>query len=101
MQYFKMKHYVEDPLAEWQALIKQRFDLVTDPEGHWRKLVDLAMLAHKRRQVCSGELSEMLELSDAAKLWGLIEWEEAEAIGLLTEEAVDLDDVSLFRNRDR
>lgn len=96
-----MKRYVDDPLAEWQAAIKQRFDLVTDPEAHWRKLVDLAMLAHKRRQVCSGELSEMLELSDAAKLWGLVEWEEAEAIGLLTEEAVDPDDVSFFRNRDR
>ena len=91
-----MKRYVDDPLAEWQALIKQRFDLVTDPEGHWRKLVDLAMLAHTRRQVCSGELSEMLELSDAAKLWGLVEWEEAEAIELLTEQAVDPDDVSFF-----
>ena len=96
-----MKRYVDDPLAEWQAAIKQRFDLVTDPEAQWRKLVDLAMLAHKRRQVCSGELSEMLELADAAKLWALIEWEEAEAIGLLTEQAVDPDDVSFFRNRDR
>ena len=96
-----MKCYVDDPLAEWQALIKQRFDLVTDPEVHWRKLVDLSILAHKRHQVCSGELSEMLELSDAAKLWGLVEWEEAEAIGLLTDKAVDPDDVSFFRNRDR
>ena len=69
MQCLKMKRYVDDPLAEWQAAIKQRFDLVTDPEGQWRKLVDLAMLARKRRQVCSGELSEMLELSDSAKLW--------------------------------
>ena len=96
-----MKRNVDDPLAEWQAAIKQRFDLVTDPEVHWRKLVDLAMLAHKRRQVCSGELSEMLELTDAAKLWGLVEWEEAEAIGLLKGEAVDPDDVSVFRNRER
>ena len=96
-----MKCYVDDPLAEWQAAIKQSFDLVTDPEVYWRKLVDLAMLANQRRQVCSGELSEMLELADAAKLWGLIEWEEAEAIGLLTEQAVDPDDVSFFRNRDR
>ena len=96
-----MKRYVDDPLPEWQAAIKQHFDLVTNPEGHSRKLVDLAMLAHKRRQVCSGELSEMLELSDAARLWGLAEWEEAEAIGLLNEQAVDPDDVSFFRNRDR
>ena len=96
-----MKRYVDDPLPEWQAAIKQHFVLITDPEGHWRKLVALALLAHERRQVCSGELSEMLELSDAAKLWGLVEWEEAEAIGLLTEKAVDPDDVSFFRNRDR
>ena len=95
-----MKRYVDDPLAEWQAAINQRFDLVTAPDGHWRKLVDLALLAHARRQVCSGELSEMLELADAAKLWGLIEWEEAEAIGLLTEQAVDPDDVSFFRKRE-
>lgn len=91
---------MDDPLAEWQAAIKQHFDLVTNPEGHWRKLVDLALLAHERRQVGSCELSEMLELADAAKLWGLIEWEEAEAIGLLTEQAVDPDDVSFFCNRD-
>ena len=96
-----MNRYVQDPLAEWQAASRQHFDLVTDPEGHWRKLVDLAMLAHERRQVCSGELSEMLELADAAKLWGLVEWEEAEAIGLLKGEAVNPDDVSFFRNRDR
>ena len=96
-----MKPYVGDPLPEWQAAIKQHFDLVTNPEGHWRKLVGLALLAHERRQVCNGELSEMLELSDAARLWGLVEWEEAEAIGLLNGEAVDPDDVSFFRNRDR
>ena len=96
-----MKRYVDDPLAEWQAAIKQHFDPVTNPEGHWRKLVDLALLAHERRQVCSGELSEMLELADAARLWGLVEWEDAEAIGLLNGESVDPDDVSFFRNRDR
>ena len=95
-----MKCYLDDPLAEWQAAIKQPFDLVTNPEGHWLELVHLAMLAHERRQVCSDELSEMLELSDAARLWGLVEWEEAEAIGLLNGEAADPDDVSFLRNRD-
>jgi hypothetical protein len=35
--------------------------------------VDLAMLAHRRRQVGPDELSDMLELSDAARLWGLVE----------------------------
>ena len=77
-----MKRYVEDPLAEWQAAIKNKEDLVTDPDAHACKLSDLAMLAYERRQVESGELSEMLELSDAARLWALIEWEEAYEVGL-------------------
>ncbi|WP_321837818.1 hypothetical protein [Pseudomonas kulmbachensis] len=96
-----MSRYVQDPLAEWQAASEQHFDLVTDPEGHWRKLVDLAMLAHERRQVRSDELSEMLELADAARLWGLVEWEEADAAGLFLDHFIDPDDVSFFSKRDR
>ena len=101
VQYFDMSRYVNDPLADWQAASKQHFDLVTDPEGHWRKLVDLAMLAHERRQVRSDELSEMLELADAARLWGLVEWEEADGAGLFLEHIVDPDNVSFFAKRDR
>ena len=96
-----MKRYVENPLADWQAASKQQFDLVTDPEGHWRKLVDLAMLAHERRQVRSDELSEMLELADAARLWGLVEWEEADRAGLFLGLVIDPDDVSFFAKRYR
>ena len=92
---------MNDPLAEWQAASKQQFDLVTDPEGHWRKLVDLAMLAYERRQVRSDELSEMLELADAARLWGLVEWEEADRAGLFQGHVIDPDDVSFFAKRDR
>ena len=96
-----MKRYSTDPLAEWQAASKQQFDLVTDPEGHWRKLVDLAMLAYERHQVCNAELSEMLELADAARLWGLVEWEEADRAGLFLGHVIDPDDVSFFAKRDR
>ena len=96
-----MGRYVNDPLADWQAASKQHFDLVTDPEAHWRKLVDLAMLAHERRQVRSDELSEMLELADAARLWGLVEWEEADRVGLFLGLVIDPDDVSFFAKRDR
>lgn len=96
-----MKRYSTDPLAEWQAASKQQFDLVTDPEGHWRKLVDLAMLAYERHQVCNTELSEMLELVDAARLWGLVEWEEADRAGLFLGHVIDPDDVSFFAKRDR
>ena len=96
-----MNRYVDGPLAEWQAAIKQYFELATDPEGHWRKLVDLAMLVHERRQVRSDELSEMLELAGAARLWGLVEWEEAEGVGLFLDHSIDPDDVSFFAKRDR
>ncbi|UXL40084.1 hypothetical protein N7D90_07965 [Pseudomonas fragi] len=96
-----MKHYVENPLADWQAASKQQFDLVTDPEGHWLKLVDLAMLAYERHQVRSDELSEMLELADAARLWGLVEWEEADGVGLFLDHSIDPDDVSFFAKRGR
>ena len=91
-----MSRYVKDPLADWQAASKQHFDLVTDPEGHWRKLVDLAMFAYDRRQVRSDELSEILELADAARLWGLVEWEEADGVGLFLDHSIDPDDVSFF-----
>ena len=93
-----MSRYVNDPLADWQAASKQHFDLVTDPEGHWRKLVDLAMLAHERRQVRSDELSEMLELADGARLWGLVEWEVADRVGLFLGHVIDSDDV-FFRKK--
>jgi hypothetical protein len=61
---------VENPLADWRVAIKARDDLVTDPDAHRRKLVELAMLARRRNQVSAEELNEMLELSDAARLWG-------------------------------
>lgn len=57
-----MKRHLEDTLAELQAASNQHFGLVTDPEGHLRKLVDLAMLAHERCQACDDELSESSSL---------------------------------------
>ena len=84
-----MSRYAEDPLADWHAAINQRYDLVTDPERQWRKLVGLAMLAHGRRQVDRSELSEMLEQSDAARLWALSELEEAGAVGLFCNDATE------------
>lgn len=66
--------------------IKARDDLITDPEGMLRKLDELAMLAHRRRQVGDEDLGEMLETSEAARLWALTELEEACRLGLFSEE---------------
>ena len=79
----------DDPLAEWRAAIKSRDDLITDPEGQRAKLVGLAMFAGRMHQVNEEELNEMLELSDAARLWAMVEWEEAERIGLFSGGATD------------
>ena len=95
-----MSRYVNNPLADWHAVSKQHFVSVTDPVGYWRKLVDLTMPAYERRQVRSDELSEMFELADAARLWGLVEWEEADGVGLFLEDIVDPDNI-FFRKRDR
>jgi hypothetical protein len=90
---------VENPLADWRDAIKARDDLVTDPEAHRRKLVELAMLARRRKQVSAEELSEMLEVSDAARLWGLLEWEEAELIGIFDGGRFPEDGVQIIRGR--
>lgn len=82
----------DDPLAEWRREINNRADLVTDPEGHRLKLSALAMLAHRRGQVSAEDLNEMLELTDAAKLWALIEWEEAYLIGLFPHDHPDTEE---------
>lgn len=81
-----------DPLEEWRSAIKARDDLITDPDAHRAKLVGLAMLAGRMHQVGEEELNEMLELSDAARLWALVEWEEAERIGLFSGGSPDLAD---------
>ena len=42
----------------------------------------------------------MLEISDAARLWALVEWEEAYLIGLFLDEAeVNGDRLPLFKSR--
>lgn len=57
------------------------------------------MLARRRNQVCAEELNEMLELSDAARLWGLLEWEEAELIGLFDGGRLPEDGIQIIRGR--
>jgi len=79
----------DNPLADWRSAIKALDDLITNPDAHRTKLVGLAMLAGRMRQVGEEELNEMLDLSDAARLWALVEWEEAERIGLFSGGASD------------
>lgn len=76
-----MKH-VADPLAEWERMVEDRHELVTDPDGQRAKLRELAMLAYQRYQVDAEELSDMLEVTDAAREWGLLELEHGYHLGM-------------------
>lgn len=61
----------------WVAELDDRFALVTDPDGRSAVLAEMAKAAHRRREIDAGELCEMLELAEAARLWALLEHEEA------------------------
>lgn len=99
VQCMLMTNYAENPLAEWRAGIKDRPELVTNPDAQSRKLVGLAMLAHRRHQVSAEELSDMLELTDAARLWGLLELEEADHLGLFQGGRLTEDGIQIIRGK--
>jgi hypothetical protein len=74
--------HIADPLAAWKLMVEDRQDLVTDPDGQRAKLRELAMLAYQRYQVDADELSDMLEITEAAREWGLLELEEGYHLGM-------------------
>jgi hypothetical protein len=80
-----------DPLAAWKLMIEDMQDLVTDPDGQRAKLRELAMLAYQRYQVDADELSDMLEVTDAAREWGLLELEEGFHLGLFQRPVHELE----------
>ncbi|WP_423812711.1 hypothetical protein [Pseudomonas peradeniyensis] len=57
--------------------------LVTDPDGRAAVLEEMAYAASRRREIDAGVLSDMLELTEAARIWALLEHEEAFHIGIL------------------
>jgi hypothetical protein len=67
---------------EWVAALDNIFDLATDPEAHAAKLVRMAFECRRRRQVDDLQLSEMREMADAARWFGLSEHEEWYDCGL-------------------
>jgi hypothetical protein len=66
----------------WMDELNDRFALVTDPEGRAAVLDAMAYAAHRRREVSNENLADMLELVEAARMWALMEHEEAWAVGL-------------------
>lgn len=75
-------------LAAWLAELNDHSELITDPDGRVAVLCEMAYAAHRRGEVDSAQLSEMLEFADSARLWALTEHEEAWVLGIMLYESV-------------
>ncbi|MBO9552774.1 hypothetical protein [Pseudomonas sp.] len=64
------KRIAIQPPAAWLDELNDQPALVTDPEGRAAVPCEMAYAAHRRREIDSGELSEMLEFAEAAREWG-------------------------------
>ena len=63
--------------AGWIAELNDESALVADPDGRAAVLDEMAYAAHRRRDVSAEDLVDMLELSEAARYWALMEFEGA------------------------
>lgn len=60
----------ELPLA-WLAELNDQVALVADPDGRAAVLDEMAYAARRRREVDDGDLVDMLEIVESARLWAL------------------------------
>ncbi|UMY64045.1 hypothetical protein [Pseudomonas sp. LS.1a] len=62
----------------WLAELNDQVALVADPDGRAAVLDEMAYAARRRREVDDGDLVDMLEIVESARLWALdeseIEW---------------------------
>ncbi|MFJ4255753.1 hypothetical protein ACIP01_02210 [Pseudomonas monteilii] len=63
--------------AVWLAELNDQTALAADSDGRAAVLAELAISAHRRRDVNADQLADMLEFAEAARLWALVEDEEA------------------------
>lgn len=57
--------------ALWVAELDDVAALTDDPEGRAAVLEVMALAAHRRKEVNADQLADMLELAEAARLYGL------------------------------
>lgn len=57
----------------WLAELNDQVALVADPDGRAAVLSEMAYAAHRRKEIDEGDLVDMLELAEAARLWALDE----------------------------
>lgn len=61
----------------WLAELNDQPALVVDPDGRAAVFAELAISALRRSDVDADQLADMLEFAKAARLWALIEHEQA------------------------
>jgi len=59
--------------AAWLAELNDQSALVADPEGRAAVLAELAMAAHRRKEIDEEQLADMLDFTETARAWGLFE----------------------------
>ena len=57
----------------WLAELNDQVALVADPDGRAAVLDEMAYAARRRREVDDGDLVDMLEIVESARLWALLE----------------------------
>ena len=55
----------------WLAELNDQTALVADPDGRAAVLDEMAYAAHRRQEVDDGDLVDMLEIVESARLWAL------------------------------
>ncbi|MCX2694341.1 hypothetical protein OO256_25670 [Pseudomonas sp. DCB_CB] len=55
----------------WLAELNDQAALVADPDGRAAVLDEMAYAARRRREVDDGDLVDMLEIVESARLWAL------------------------------
>ena len=55
----------------WVAELDDQTALITDPDGRAAVLSEMAYAAHRRQEVDDGDLVDMLEIVESARLWAL------------------------------
>lgn len=57
----------------WVAELDDQTALLTDPDGRAAVLSEMAYAARRRQEVDEGDLVDMLEIVESARLWALID----------------------------
>nr|WP_282103266.1 hypothetical protein [Pseudomonas sp. PNPG3] len=58
------------------AELNDQVALVADPDGRAAVLDEMAYAARRRQEVDDGDLVDMLEIVESARLWALLDQEE-------------------------